>query len=170
MPRRRGLRPRLLAAVVRSKATLAFAAERQVVGRTAMATIWFEDFDPLKHRNPMRGEVGTPPGIERHYRARTLEPHRVILVRVEGFTFEFHSLEQIQACLRFYQQKRVPSGRIPLRQLAGGDHWEFQRWYERLPGELRRDSKRLKVVRALEEASRRAVQPAVAADGAAPRG
>jgi hypothetical protein len=34
MPRRRGLRPRLLAAVVRSKATLAFAAERQVVIRT----------------------------------------------------------------------------------------------------------------------------------------
>ena len=35
MPRRRGLRPRLLAAVVRSKATLAFAAERQVVGQRA---------------------------------------------------------------------------------------------------------------------------------------
>ena len=34
MPRRRGLRPRLLAAVVRSNATLAFAAERQVVSRT----------------------------------------------------------------------------------------------------------------------------------------
>jgi len=34
LPRRRGLRPRLLAAVVRSKSTLAFAAERQVVSRT----------------------------------------------------------------------------------------------------------------------------------------
>ena len=34
MPRRRGLRQRLLAAVVRSKETLAFAAERQVVGQT----------------------------------------------------------------------------------------------------------------------------------------
>ena len=34
MSRRRGLRPRLLAAVVRSNATLAFAAERQVVGQT----------------------------------------------------------------------------------------------------------------------------------------
>jgi hypothetical protein len=33
MPRRRGLRPRLLAAVIPSKATLAFAAERQVVSR-----------------------------------------------------------------------------------------------------------------------------------------
>jgi len=34
MPRRRGLRPRLLAAVIRSKATSAFAAERQVVRPT----------------------------------------------------------------------------------------------------------------------------------------
>ncbi len=34
MPRRRGLRPRLLAAVIRSKAISAFAAERQVVRQT----------------------------------------------------------------------------------------------------------------------------------------
>ena len=34
MPLRRGLRPRLLAAVVRSKVDLAFAAERQVVRPT----------------------------------------------------------------------------------------------------------------------------------------
>src|SRR6476469_9439644 len=34
MPRRRGLRPPLLAAVLRSNAILAFAAERQVVMRT----------------------------------------------------------------------------------------------------------------------------------------
>jgi hypothetical protein len=33
-PRRRGLGPRLLAAVIRSNATSAFAAERQVVGQT----------------------------------------------------------------------------------------------------------------------------------------
>ena len=134
-----------------------------------MATIWFEDFDPLKHRNPMGGEAGTPPSIGRHYRSGTLEPHRVTLVRVEGFTFEFHSLEQIQACLRHYQQKTLPSGRISSRQMAGGDHWEVQRWYERLPGELRRDSKRLKVVRALVEASRRAAQPAIAAASASRR-
>ena len=37
MPRRRGLRPRLLAAVVRWNATLAFAAERQVVIQTGRA-------------------------------------------------------------------------------------------------------------------------------------
>jgi hypothetical protein len=37
MPRRRGLRRRLLAAVVRSKATLAFAAERVIVSQTMRA-------------------------------------------------------------------------------------------------------------------------------------
>jgi hypothetical protein len=36
VPRRRGLRPLLLAAVIRSTVTLAFAAERQVVRRTTM--------------------------------------------------------------------------------------------------------------------------------------
>ena len=39
MPRRRGPRPRLLAAVVPSKATSAFAAERQVVSRTQMTSV-----------------------------------------------------------------------------------------------------------------------------------
>jgi hypothetical protein len=46
MPRRRGLRPRLLAAVVRSNATLAFAAERQVVsqtGRMKLLHVVYED-------------------------------------------------------------------------------------------------------------------------------
>jgi len=39
MPRRHGPRPRLLAAVIRSNATLAFAAERQVVSQTCAAYI-----------------------------------------------------------------------------------------------------------------------------------
>ena len=39
MPRRRELRPRLLAAVVRSNATLAFAAERQVVSQSRRVPI-----------------------------------------------------------------------------------------------------------------------------------
>src|SRR4051812_43337021 len=38
MPRRRGLRPRLLAAVIRSTASLAFTAERQAVGQTGDAS------------------------------------------------------------------------------------------------------------------------------------
>ena len=46
MPRRRGLRPRLLAAVIRLNATSAFAAERQVVGQAAQVTeMWTLDHE-----------------------------------------------------------------------------------------------------------------------------
>jgi hypothetical protein len=76
------------------------------------------------------------------------------LVRVEGFTFEFHSPEQVVACLQHFRRKILPTGRLP-RDLGGGDHWEFQRWYERLPAGLRREAKRPKVVAALEEAARK---------------
>ena len=37
------------------------------------------------------------PALGHHLSAPTLEPHRVILVRVAGFTFEFHSIEQLRA-------------------------------------------------------------------------
>ena len=40
MPRRPRLRPPPIAAVLRSKVTLAFAAERQDVGRTAKVFMW----------------------------------------------------------------------------------------------------------------------------------
>jgi hypothetical protein len=124
-----------------------------------MATTWSEEYDPLKHLNPMGSEVGTPPGIARHLRAGTIDPHRVQFVRVEGFTFEFHSAEQARACLDFYRLKIAPSGRLSSSDMGGGDHWEFQRWFERLPGELRREPKRLKVVAALEDAVRTLESP-----------
>jgi hypothetical protein len=62
VPRRRGLRLRLLAAVIRSNATLAFAAERQVVGQT-QARLVTNRFglsrdvpDPIQRQ--VRGECG----------------------------------------------------------------------------------------------------------------
>ena len=124
-----------------------------------MATTWSEEYDPLKHRNPMGSEVGIPPGIARHHRARTVDPHRVLFVRVAGFTFEFHSAEQARACLEFYRLKTLPSGRLSAKDMSGGDPWEFQRWFDRLPGELRREPKRLQVVAALEEAVRALESP-----------
>jgi hypothetical protein len=143
-----------------------------------MANIWSEEYDPLKHPNPMGSEVGCPPGIDRARRAPTLEPHLVTLVRVGGFTFEFHSPEQLRAALLYFRRKILPSSRLSAKEMGSGDHWEFQRWYERLPAELRRESRRHKVVAALEKAAQKmgavdrdsqAVQPGVAADGAAPR-
>ena len=49
MPRRRELRPQLLAAVVRSDATLAFAAERQVISRKRSAAMAM--YEPSKKPN-----------------------------------------------------------------------------------------------------------------------
>ena len=108
----------------------------------------------------MGWELGEPPGIARHWRARTLEPHHVIFVRVAGFTFEFHSSEQLRACLAFYAQRHHPSRRSPDAADAvrsGEVTWrlEVERWYERLPAYLREEPKRMRVCGALEEALRR---------------
>ena len=100
----------------------------------------------------MGSEAGTPPGIARQQKHGALEPHLVYFVQVEGFTFEFHSIDQAQACLDFYRRKIPPSSRVSTADIGSADHWEVQRWFERLPGELRRESKRTHVVAALEQA------------------
>ena len=105
----------------------------------------------------MRWEAGEPLGVARHHRAPTLEPHRVVFVRVAGFTFEFHSLDQIRTCLAFYQQPHHPTSRLPVSTGDyGGDQSETQRWFERLPLYLREAPKRRLVVKALEDALARA--------------
>jgi len=62
-----------------------------------------------------------------------LIPKWVYFVTVCSFTFEFHSINQINACLKHYSQKVRPSTRIPEKDLwkYGGDHGETQRWFER---------------------------------------
>ncbi len=81
--------------------------------------------------------------------APTLGPRRVLFVSVCAFTFEFHSLDQLRACLAFYARKHHPSRR---RDIGGADHWELERWFERLPLYLREESKRERVVAALQSA------------------
>jgi len=63
MPRRRGLRPRLLAAVVRLNATSAFAAERQVVGQTVR-------IEPGRAQE-VGGGAGTHSGARRAFATRS---------------------------------------------------------------------------------------------------
>jgi len=63
--------------------------------------------------------------------------------------FEFHSIPQIEACIAFYAQKIHPGSR---EDIGAADHWECGRWYERLPLYLREESKRTKVIKALEKA------------------
>jgi hypothetical protein len=113
-----------------------------------MAKIWTEPFDSSRHQNKMSD--GPPAeGVDFYWRAKTLEPHDVMFVRVAGFTFEFHSIEQIKACLEFYTKKLHPSSRLS----NWGDRWS-QRWFERLPLYLQEEPKRKKVIAALEEALR----------------
>ncbi len=118
-----------------------------------MATIRFEQFDELRHRNMMDA---VPDGFRRqHLAAPTLVPHTVCVVSVAGFAFVFHSLEQVRACLDYYRREHHPSSRLPVHTGAyGGDQSETQRWFERLPQYLLEKPKRAKVVSALEQAAR----------------
>ena len=113
-----------------------------------MAQIWKEQFDWRKHRNRMWGN-----GCEQdESRDQRLDPTWVYLVRTCSFTFEFHSLAQLETCLAYYSEKTHPSSRLSTAETGGADHWEIQRWFERLPQELLAASKRAKVVDALKKA------------------
>lgn len=112
-----------------------------------MATIWKEQFDPVRHHDRMWAVLVTPSPDP------NLVPQWVYFVRVCAFTFAFHSLHQIAACLHYYSQKIHPSSRLPVyTENLGGDHMETQRWFERLPMYLFEEPKRRKVVKALTDA------------------
>jgi hypothetical protein len=105
----------------------------------------------------MPGGMGRDAALARHYRNPTLEPHRVVLVQVSGFTFTFHTVDEIRACLTYYEGKIHPSSRSAAAAAAvriGEVTWrlEVERWYERLPLYLRKEAKRVRVVCALQEA------------------
>jgi hypothetical protein len=118
-----------------------------------MATTWSETFDPRKHHDAMRTIEGVP---QRHqWRTASLQTHAVYFVRVCTFTFEFHSISQIQECLRFFTRKIRPSGRRDVRNFdpdPGLIHSLSQRWHERLPMYLLEERRRVSVVRALKQA------------------
>jgi hypothetical protein len=116
-----------------------------------MATITIEDFDSTRHGNPMWYIDNAQ--RERHLRAPTIVRYKVCLVRVCGFSFVFHSLPQLRLCLEYYSQEHQPSSRLLLYEKNfGGDHWEAQRWFEKLPQYLLEKPKRTKVVAALTKA------------------
>jgi hypothetical protein len=71
------------------------------------------------------------------------------MVHVAAFTFHFFSVAQVRDCLAYYSQKVHPSSRAPL---GAADHWELQRWFERLPMYLLEEPKRVKVIKAPERA------------------
>ncbi len=116
-----------------------------------MSRVKIEDYEPQRHPNPMQWFDDTQ---RKQYReAPTLVPFKVCLVTVGRFTFIFHSAEQIQLCLDYYERQTHPSSRLPVyTESLGGDHWETQRWFDRLPQYLLENKRRPKVVSALRKA------------------
>lgn len=116
-----------------------------------MPKIAIEDFDRKKHRNYM--QYIDDEQLDRYEHSGGLAPYKVCIVEVCGFQFIFHSVMQIELCIDYYSREVRPSSRLPVyTENLGGDHWETQRWFEKLPLYLLEKSKRPKVVAALERA------------------
>ena len=121
-----------------------------------MAQIWSETYDPKRHRNKMF-DCSRLPAVptEQYWRAPTLQRYPVYFVRVCGFTFEFHSMEQIEVCLKFFSQKVRQSSMIRFSQSDRQIQWLHymaQRWFERLPMQLLEERRRVRIVPALRQA------------------
>jgi hypothetical protein len=118
---------------------------RRSISKINMARVWKEKYNCTKHRNHMFGEgceVDTTPDPN-------IIPKWVYFVSVCQFIFEFHSIVQIETCLKYFSQKIRPSQRM---DIGAADHWEMQRWFEQSPQRLLEEPKRLKVMKALNKA------------------
>jgi hypothetical protein len=121
-----------------------------------MAQIWTETFDPKRHSDKMH-DFTRLPGVptEQYRRAPTLQRYPVYFVRVCGFTFEFHSIQQLKVCLEFFSKKVRPSSMIRFSEADRKLHWLHlvcQRWSERLPMQLLEERRRVRIVPALRQA------------------
>jgi hypothetical protein len=121
-----------------------------------MAQIWTETYNPKRHSDKM-SDFTRLPGVPRgqYWKAPTLQQYPVYFVRVCNFTFEFHSLEQLKACLAFFSRKVRPSSMIKLSEADRRMtwlHWKCQRWFERLPMQLLEERRRVRIAPALKEA------------------
>ena len=106
-----------------------------------MAQHWKEPLDPSRHLNHFfAGSAGR----------RAPEPEGFsYFVQVEGFTFEFASIEQVRECLTFFEQPIHGSSRKPVFVHEKG---EWQAWHERLPARVLKGSKRARITGALRNA------------------
>ena len=90
---------------------------------------------------------------QRYESPDTLKPTWRYCVNVCSFTFVFSVLEEIPSYINHYQTKVLPSCRLPGPfKGAWGDHYDHQTAFMRLPLRLRDESKRHKIVKALEKA------------------
>jgi hypothetical protein len=111
-----------------------------------MSRIWKETFDPDKHRDFMSG-YQDPGGDPVQGPRDNLLQQWVYFVHTASFTFQFHSMDQIEEAIAYFSLKVHPARREPR-------NWEhyWQRWFERLPPGLQSEAKRRKILKALEKA------------------
>jgi len=80
----------------------------------------------------------------------------IYYVTVCGFTFTFFSIEMIRDYVDYYSRKILPTSRFhdssPFSHGPAASVGDGQLRFERLPGKLRKESKRTKVKSALEKA------------------
>ncbi len=117
-----------------------------------MARWWKERYEPERHGNKMKGAIQGEYQYDQNFLAHdNLIPQHVIMVQVEQFTFEFLSLGQLTECIGYLAAEHHASSRIR-EGIGAADHWEVQRWYERLPRHLFSATRRPRVLKALNAA------------------
>ncbi|MEJ2613201.1 MAG: hypothetical protein P8179_24910 [Candidatus Thiodiazotropha sp.] len=109
--------------------------------------IWKEKYIKGHHGNAMYGSEA--PGFETRSEYDNIRDNWVYFIEACGFTFQFLNVAQLSECLAYYEIKNAGSTR---EEIGAADHWEVQRWYERLPLYLREETKRIKVVKVLKKA------------------
>lgn len=117
-----------------------------------MARWWKERYDPALHRNNMWdvSHDGHQHHVDGSAKSSNITQH-VVMVQVEQFTFEFLSLGQLKDCIQYLAAEHHASSRIQ-EGIGAADHWEVQRWYERLPRYLFSATRRPRVLKALRAA------------------
>ncbi len=110
-----------------------------------MGQIWKEKFDPDKHQDKMDSfrNIGLT-----EFTKDNLREVWVYFVHECNFTFTFMDLKQAKECLAYFSEKIHSSTRV---NIGFADHWEVQRWYERLPGHLKSKKNRAKIVKTLKK-------------------
>lgn len=114
-----------------------------------MSRIWKEPLDPARHRDFMRGHQDAG-GITVKPPLDNLLEKWVYFVSAASFTFQFHSLREIEEARDYFRLNVHPANRLAGISL---EHY-WQRWFERLPPGLNGGTKRQTVLKALERALR----------------
>ena len=109
-----------------------------------MSKHWKEKSPFPSHKLPIGALQGLP-DVEGDVR-------EIYFIEVCGFTFEFYSVEQINAAAEWFEQKVHKSTRMKDEPFLKAERDILQRWNQRLPGDIKKGSKREQVVKALKKA------------------